>query len=100
MATVKRVATCTAAAPLFHEADRVAAGENAARRDHRNIQLFRLQIGDDFGHDRAQIVFRPVHAETEMAARKRAFDHDEIGQPVGSGILAQEQSAAHAARKR
>ena len=63
--------------------------KNAAGRDKRNIQFFSLKISVDFLEDVHQIVFGPVHAESQVTSRQRTFYHDKIGQAVEFCVFAQ-----------
>ncbi|MBS1246530.1 MAG: hypothetical protein H6R47_729 [Proteobacteria bacterium] len=76
---------------VFEEPGGVAAGENTAGRDHRDIQFRGLQVLVDLGDDGAQVVLCPVHAKAEMAAGKRSFHNDVIRRAIEFGVLAQEQ---------
>ena len=66
-------------------------------RYHRDVQFLGTQVVDHFLVDGAQIILRPIQAETQVPTSQRPFDHDEIGQAVAARILAQEQlQRAHA----
>ncbi len=46
----------------------------------------------DLVGDGAQVILHPVvQPEAEVTASQRTFHHDEVGQAVGAGVLAQEQ---------
>ncbi len=63
----------------------------AAGGNQRNVEFLDLHPVADFSHDAGEIVLRPVHAETQMAAGQRPFDHHVIGQAAGAGALFQEK---------
>ena len=79
------------ASARVEELRRIGTGKDATRRNHRNIKLLSPQIGENFGHDGGQIVLRPIHAKTQVAASQRPLDNDEIRQTVGPLVLLQEQ---------
>ena len=92
LATVKRVATCTAAAPFSRKPTASLPVKMPPAAISGNVKLFGFQIRPRFQPRWcARSYLRPVHAKAQVAAGQRAFDHDEIRQAVEAGGLAQEQ---------
>ena len=78
--------------PALEVGHRVAAGEYAARRDQRDVELLGLQPPRDLVDDRAQVVLAPVvEPEPEVPAGQRSLDDHVVGQPVQLRVLAQEE---------
>ncbi len=81
---------------FFQIAHRVAAGENAARRNHGDIEVFRLQEIQHFARDGAQIKLGPIHAEAQVTTGQRAFHHDVIQLAIDfAGLAQKELQGAH-----
>src|SRR5450759_175189 len=91
LATVKRVATCTAAQPFSRKstASLPVKTPPAAITGISSCSAFN---GATISATMVcKIIFRPIQSEAQMSARQRAFHHDVIGQAIESGCLAHEQ---------
>jgi len=77
--------------------DRIGAGEDAARRNDRNIQIFLFEKGERFSHDGLQALRLPVvWAEAEMATGQRTFDHNVVWRPLQThGSFQEDREGSH-----
>ena len=69
---------------MLQEIHGIAAGKDAARRNQRNVELFLQHVLANLGHDRGQIILRPVESESQMPPGQWAFDDNIVGQAVGA----------------